>query len=1300
MSSIYDLKELAVTDTPLLLFQCVLQNGQAEYWSTHQVTYDGNTYAPRVMKHNVFEVQTSSDQGVDAIPRVSLTMANADSHFSELERSVGWKGSTLTVTFLFYSLLAGAATSDAAVLFQGIVNPPDQSTESLFQLSAVNRMNMQRVLLPEVRIQRRCPWLFPTNAQQRQEAVSGGSRGQYSHFYRCGYSPDMQGGTGAMVGGAAYTSCAYTRLDCEARGMFSGPMRFGGIEFVPSSIQVRSYGHGWQYAAVDDNIAIYNDFVPLLYGTAWYYPPVVFTRNDGNLTHMEVLLGMGPMQGVQKVLVNQIEIPVGQSGKNMTATGWYNPISLGGRNGAFNPDFADSAGNPAGDPYGSMAYLSVVVPNQINNGQSLPTVQVLVDGLQLPTYGADGSYLNTEFTANPAWILLDILQRSGWGTENIDLPTFAAAAAYCDQQIQTEDLNGNSILISRFQCNLCLQRRRNAADAIRGIRNAARLLFTYSVGGMLQLQVENAIALQQPTKPAWSNSTEPLNGGWPAYEFSDGSMGAANIVRKANGEPSVQVSSRSIVDTPNQATVEFQDAFNGYQQDSLLLVDVDDIELSGQVISTTLMGLGIPNYDQAARILRFTLDKAISGNTYLTFETSLKALGLRPGDIIAVTYLKEGFERQPFRITKIAPGTNYRINKITAQIHQDEWYEDTNGQIPGDTGTRRQPDSGVGVPRPILGNMIDSSGNPEYQITESSSNSSDGGISEQLTVGFVAPLAMATGGPGVPLVSLAATIEAGGALAGDETLYYAVSALDSSGNESALSFVILARIPPGSNANGVTLTGLSFDNKTTSFNVYRGPNPQQMSRIASNQALGTSFTDMGLPAQVCALPDPAFDHANFYWRQELQPPFAATITTANTVGNSTAEMGGTNYAGMIVRIISGTGADQEYTIASNTATTLSLTQPWVVQPDATSLFVVAEAAWHFAATTKASPVQFEIPNETGVTLHIQGRGANVNNLEGQPLLSTLTRWMIGGGGLGDTAAPPQPAFGLGVSTLESGTVELSGVSFPTLTNTHSVTAGTLTMYYWDELVGNTPYLLAADITATDTVLSLTQAGTAAAGSFVQVEAEVMQVVTVANGGLQYQVTRGMHGATAAPHAAQAAAVYHLLSKVTVAPFPLNFFGSPLSGNWSYPVPLPNTKVASAALFVTNTRGNSPTGTINLTQSVNYGLRTLSGGQYSVQVQGYLAVDSNPAPNVVVEAGHAVQDVYAVVKQAPAGGPIQIALSQNGSPYCTLTIPDGATVSPSVNGFGMPLLAQAQLSVAITAVGQTSPGSDLTVIVRL
>ena len=89
--------------------------------------------------------------------------------------------------------------------------------------------------------------------------------------------------------------------------------------------------------------------------------------------------------------------------------------------------------------------------------------------------------------------------------------------------------------------------------------------------------------------------------------------------------------SRSMADTPNRFTVEFQDAFNEYQQDSFSLVDADDVARSGQEIATTLPALGLPNYDQAARILKFNLDKSIRGNTYVEFETSVKAFGLQPG---------------------------------------------------------------------------------------------------------------------------------------------------------------------------------------------------------------------------------------------------------------------------------------------------------------------------------------------------------------------------------------------------------------------------------------------------------------------------------------------------------------------------------------------------------------------------------------------------------------------------------------------------------------------------------------------
>jgi hypothetical protein len=140
------------------------------------------------------------------------------------------------------------------------------------------------------------------------------------------------------------------------------------------------------------------------------------------------------------------------------------------------------------------------------------------------------------------------------------------------------------------------------------------------------------------------------------------------------------------------------------------------------------------------------------------------------------------------------------------------------------------------------------------------------------------------------------------------------------------------------------------------------------------------------------------------------------------------------------------------------------------------------------------------------------------------------------------------------------------------------------------------------------------------------------------------------------------------------------------------------------MFVTNMRGNSETATAAFTASTDFGLRTLSGGQMSIQVEGYLAIQSDVAPPLVVEDGHSVRDVFAVVREAPAGAPIELRLRQNSEDYCTLIIPAGANYSNVVHGFGLaPLAAGAQIALDIVSVGLASagsPGRDLTVTLRL
>jgi Putative phage tail protein len=1309
MATINELKEQSVTETPLLLFDCELASGAIERWSTHRVDFEGHRYEARVLRHNLFDLQAGADEGIDALARISISLANADSHFSQIERNTGWKGSKVTVRFVFFDLRQGTAASEAEVLFRGIVDAPQEITETALRLSASNSMNLQRVSLPDVRVQKRCPWRFPATAAQRLEAVTGGAaRYRYSPFYRCGYSADQDGGRGNLNAGAPYTICNRTRPDCEARGMFSEDSsaretrRFGGIEYVPASTLVRSYGDkAYHVSDPVENEARYNDFVPLIYGTAWHSPLIVFSKNDGNLTRMEVLLGMGEITSVLQVLVNNIVIPEGRPGTNMTATGWFSVVTPGSRSGGFNPNFADGSGNALGDPYGSMAMFAVVVPNRINSGSSLPRIQVLIQGMKLEQFAPDGSYMGESFTNNPAWVLLDVLQRCGWSLDDIDLGSFGRAAEYCAEPIAALDLFGNAIQIPRFQCNLVLRNRRSAGDVARGIRNNARLFLRYGAAGQLEMGMENTLALEQPTKPGGSNGEAALNGGWPSYEFGDGSNGFSGILRKSNGEPAIRVWSKSTAETANRVTLEFQDAFNEYQQDSLSLADADDVSAAGQEISLALPVLGIPNFNQAARVAKYYLDKAIAGNTNVEFETSVRGVRLKPGDLVTVTYLKEGFDRQPFRISKIAPGANYGTALITAQIHQDEWYTDDNTFE--NSPVRRQPGAGAGAPRPLVGKVLDAEGTPQFEIVEKSREGADGGTSLTLEAGFVVPAQPAMSGLGIPIVSLAAQSESsGGSLGGDQTLYYAVTATDASGAESGLSFVVRATIPPGTNTNRVTLGGLSFSANSTGFNVYRGPTPQQLFRIASNQAIAPTFTDAGAAIGLEPPPDANYDHADFYWRLELQPECVATTYSSDTIGNSTLGMGVNGYQGMVVRITKGTGAGQERAIESNDATTLTVRRKWDVVPDTTSYFAIAESGWHFGARGASSPVEFEIPARVGATLHVSGRAANAQGTECAWELSPLTRWRISGAGAAlDAEAPGQPVFGL--APRGRGSVELMTIAFSELTNTRTISSATLTLNYWNELGSPSQVLLSGAVGETDTSIGLTQAGSAAVGGLVQIEWEIMRVEEVLNGGLEYRVTRGAEGSTAVAHAAQTP-VYHLDSKVFVVAFPRDFFGSPASGNFSYPILLADARIACAQLYVTNAIGNSEPGPACYTGTVDGGLRTLSGGQFTIQVEGYLAIQTNAAPPLIAQETHSVRQIFAVVNEAPTVDAVELEIRRDDALYCSLTIAAGSRYSNVVDGFGLaPLAAGAQIGLNIVSVpgsADATPGRDLTVTIRM
>ena len=353
-------------------------------------------------------------------------------------------------------------------------------------------------------------------------------------------------------------------------------------------------------------------------------------------------------------------------------------------------------------------------------------------------------------------MILDILRRCGWGLADLNLASFAASASFCDTLIAVTDLNLNQILAPRYSCNLVLTKRQSAATVVRGIRVASSLMLRYGVSGLLELLPETTVAQQQPALPDGSNSVDPLNGGWPVYEFSDASAGFSGIARDPKGKSTVVLSANSIAETSNSLNVEFQDEYNEYQQDSLSTVNDEDVALIGYQISSQSTALGITNYSQATRVLVRQLDKATSGNLFINFVTSFRALKVRPGDIIAVTYQKEGLIRTPFRVVKLSPATNFQFVTIQAQIHNDDWYSDNIATL---LAAGRQPATQIQVPKPLIGlvPILDGAGQTQgfdLEISEQVQTQSDGSTTDILSVGFVVPNAPSRTSPSVPLLKL------------------------------------------------------------------------------------------------------------------------------------------------------------------------------------------------------------------------------------------------------------------------------------------------------------------------------------------------------------------------------------------------------------------------------------------------------------------------------------------------------------------------------------------------------------------
>ena len=425
LTNIINAKEAGQTFQPLLLAEITFADGSVLRLSTHDlrqattgVQWNHNDYLPRILNSDSAATQALSSLGIDTIPYITLKLADADrTLWQSYEQRKGFKGASVVFRFVFFDVVNKTFSSDSVIKFVGICESPSNDDDSL-TVRCMSKMNMAKVYLPAIQIQRVCPWPFPdttnltsTQGQALRQAAADDSS---SPCYRCGYSPDATGGNARgnyQSGSSPFNSCDQTYASCLARmgnaalgsahaailkdnaGRATG--RFGGISYItPGSWSGTPWGSSKEskWNPNWDNSGVFNQFMPIVYGTAMVYPPVLNVEGDANSTRGEVLVHLGPIVDSPtfqtfNVGDHDIQCAQGINGAGFPVTDplrRYNIFSNGGRNGALLTDTATTINDP--DPHGGMVTAEFVVLAAECSSNSAPTVRAVIMGKKVPAF--------------------------------------------------------------------------------------------------------------------------------------------------------------------------------------------------------------------------------------------------------------------------------------------------------------------------------------------------------------------------------------------------------------------------------------------------------------------------------------------------------------------------------------------------------------------------------------------------------------------------------------------------------------------------------------------------------------------------------------------------------------------------------------------------------------------------------------------------------------------------------------------------------------------------------------------------
>jgi predicted phage tail protein len=231
----------------------------------------------------------------------------------------------------------------------------------------------------------------------------------------------------------------------------------------------------------------------------------------------------------------------------------------------------------------------------------------------------DGTFkTDTEWCADPAWILYDILTNTRYGCSipetRLDKYTFKTVSEYCGGMV--DDGSGDGTTEPRFTCNINITQQNDAFNIVNSLCSVMRVMPFYSAGGIAISQDAEG----KTTKYIFNNANVTEGG----FVYNGSSLKARHTV--------INVSYFDM--TTQELDVETVEASS-------------DLQTKYGVVIKNIKAFATTSRGQAARLGRwFLYNEQNSGETCAFATTAAAGMLVRPADIIEISdSLKSGARR-------------------------------------------------------------------------------------------------------------------------------------------------------------------------------------------------------------------------------------------------------------------------------------------------------------------------------------------------------------------------------------------------------------------------------------------------------------------------------------------------------------------------------------------------------------------------------------------------------------------------------------------------------------------------------